>query len=228
VADVVELVQSDGVRPIAEIPLRERLGVLLTRYRLAAGLTVSETAERLGVTETILTEVELHQLTLPAGQLQSLAAFFGVRYEPLLDAARDYHRAIWEDSGQTGGVQLESVTTSTRSLGRQPEHALELELIQCSDELVFLANVCREAAIKAEAVAMRARELLASRGVEVPGVEPIEGPTEVECFGPKHRLAPKKLVRGRDLVVVYQSDGEPPSYFCSQKCGNEWAAQRRR
>jgi len=98
-----------------------------------------------------------------------------------------------------------------------------LELIKAADELVFAANVARETAIRAEQVALRARELLASRGVEVPGVEPLDGPAEVECAGPAH-ASPKKLTRGRDFVLAYKSDGaEEPFYFCSQACGDAWA-----
>lgn len=221
---------NTGSPPIATIPPRERLGVLVARYRTAAGMTTTDLAERLGVSEAILLDVERHQLTLSAGMLQSAAAAMGVRYEPLLDAARDWHRAVWAESGQSHGVQLESMTTSTRPLGsreREPENALELELIQCSDELVFLGNVMREASIKAEAAAIRARELLATRGVEVPGVEPLDGPTEVVCEGPRHGTAVRHMVRGRDLVIVYQSDGGGDQhYFCSHRCGQEWANSR--
>jgi len=225
----IHQVEFSGSPPIATVQPRERLGVLIVRYRTAAGLTVGDLAERLGVSESVLADVERHQLTLSAGALQLAAAAMGVRYEPLLDAARDWHRAVWEGNGSSGGVQLESMTTSTRPLGRdrEAENALELELIQCSDELVFLSNVLREAAIKAERGAERARELLASRGVEAPGVEPLDGPAEVVCEGPRHEVAatPRKMVRGRDLVIAYQSDGGPDGahYFCSHRCGQEWA-----
>jgi len=221
---------STGSPPIATIPTRERLGVLMVRYRTAAGMTSADLAERLGVSEAIVLDVERHQLTMSAGMLQSAAAAMGVRYEPLLDAARDWHRAVWEKSGRANGVQLESMTTSTRPLGgreRESENALELELIQCSDELVFLSNVMREASIKAEAAAVRSRELLAARGVEVPGVEPLDGPAEVVCEGPQHGVNARRMVRGRDLVIVYQSDGGGDRhYFCSHRCGQEWANSR--
>jgi transcriptional regulator with XRE-family HTH domain len=224
-SNVVELVPEQ--KPIAETPPRERLGILVARYRTAATKTVEETAANLGVSEHALAEVERHQGTLSAGQLQAMAAFLSVRYEPLLDAARDWHRAVWA-ADKAPGVQLESMTTAIRSLAgaREAENELELELIKCSDELVFLSNVMREASIKAEVVAVRTRELLAMRGVEVPGVEPIDGQAEVECEGPRHKGNPHKLIRGRDLVIVYKSDGdEPPHYFCSQKCGLQWAAE---
>jgi transcriptional regulator with XRE-family HTH domain len=209
--------------PIAEVPARERLGTLLARYRVAATKTMLETAEHLGLTEHALGEVERGLGTLSAGQLQAIASFLGVRYEPLLDAARDFHQAIWKDGGNKGGVQLSEMSTETLSL-RQSEHELELELIKASDELIFVANVLRESSIRAEQAALRARELLAARGVEVPGVEPLEGPEEVECAGPAH-TTPKKLTRGRDFVLAYTSDGDDddPFYFCSKVCANAWA-----
>ena len=225
-ADEIKVVDlRETSRPIAEHPPRERLGTLVTRYRNAAGKTPEDVAEHLGVTEFVLSEVERFGLTLSAGQLQSLAAYLKIRYEPLLDAARDWHRAIWEESGKKGGVQLSGMTTETASL-RQTEHELELELIKAADELVFASNVMREASIRAEQAALRARELLAAGGVEVPGVEPLDGPLEVECSGPDHRLS-KKLLRGRDFVLTYKGDGdESPCYFCSQSCATAWSNSR--
>lgn len=225
----VHAVDFTATPPIATVPPRERLGTLMARYRNAAAMTVTGLAGRLGTTEGVLAEVERFQITLPAGTLQAAAAAMGVRYEPLLDAARDWHRAIWEGDGKGQGVQLESMTTATRPLGREPENALELELIRCSDELVFLSNICREAAIKAEMAATLARELLAGRGVEVPGVELLDGPPVVACEGPRHLGHPRELRRGTDLVIVFQSDGGDDSdkhYFCSRRCGQEWAAAR--
>lgn len=220
-ANVVQM-QQTGERAIAEYPPNERLGRLITRYRVAANKTLPETAEHLGVADTILGEVEHHMLALSAGMLQSLASYLGVRYEPLLDAARDWHKAAWDKDGKKGGVQLATMTTETMSL-RQKEHELELELIAASDELVFLSNVMRESAIKAERTALRVREMLANRGVEVPGVEPLDGPEEVECSGPAHST-PKKLTRGKDFVLAYKSDGaEDPFYFCSKTCADAWA-----
>lgn len=214
-------------KPIAEYAPRERLGVLLTRYRTNAKKTVSEAAEHIGTTEHVLTEVERHVITLNAGQLQGLAGFYGVRFEPLLDAARDWHKAVWEAGGRRGGIQLETITTETISL-RQAEHELELELIHAADELAFCANVSREMSIKAEQAALRVRELLASRGIEVPGIEPLEGPEIVTCSGPKH-TTPRELRRGKDFVLAFKPDGEvEPFYFCSKVCADAWAHGKQR
>jgi len=223
--DEMKVVDLTGAtKPIAEHPARERLGTLVARYRNAAGKTTGEVAEHLGVTELVIAEVERFGITLSAGQLQNLAVYLNVRYEPLLDAARDWHKAIWEEGGKKGGVQLASMTTETMSL-RQAEHELELELIKASDELVFVSNVLRETSIRAEQAALRVRELLAARGVEVPGVEPLDGPLEVECSGPVH-ATPKKLVRGRDFVLARHSDSDEPAfYFCSQSCASSWSTK---
>lgn len=206
--------------PIAELPARERLGTLISRYRIQAGKSTADVAEALGLTETIIIEVERHMATLPAGALQRLAADLNVLYPPLLDAARDWHRAVWKESGKTGGVQLADMTTATLSLHHEAT-SLELELIAASDELVFAANVLREASIRAEEAAVRAREALAARGVEVPGTEPMDGPEEVECVGSVHGAKPKKIRRGKDLCIVCTSDSGERLYFCSRRCAKE-------
>jgi transcriptional regulator with XRE-family HTH domain len=215
-----------ATKPIAEYAPRERLGVLLVRYRTAAGKSVSEAAEHLSITDHMLEEVERHALTLSAAQLQSLAAFYVVRFDLLLDAARDWHKAVWEEQGKKGGVQLSSMTTETASL-RQQENELELELIYAADELVFAANVARETSIRAEQAALRVRELLAKRGIEVPGLEPIDGPPIVFCSGPKHVAAAREMKRGRDFVIVFKADGDAETfYFCSRGCAEAWTRAR--
>ena len=225
-SNVVELDQDGASRPIAEYPKGERLGVLVARYRIAAAKTQAEAAEHLGVTLEVMAQIECGMMTLSAGQLQDLAAWTGVRFEPLLEAAQDWHAAKWAEGGKTGGVQLAEMTTETMSL-RQAEHELELALIKTADELVFAANVARETAIRAEGVALQARELLAARGVEVPGIDPMEGEVDVECSGPMH-TNPKKLTRGKDFVLAYQGDGDGdvPFYFCSQTCAEAWSQGR--
>ena len=89
-------------KPIAEYAPRERLGILLLRYRTNAKKTVAESADHIGTTEHVLTEVERHVLTLNAGQLQGLAGLYGVRFEPLLDAAHP------NANGGAGADNLES------------------------------------------------------------------------------------------------------------------------
>jgi len=149
-----------------------------------------------------------------------------VRYDPLLDAARAWHQAIWDEKGKSG-VQLTDMTTQTTSLHPRDvaaESELELALIKTTDELVFMSNVAREIAIRAEQAAVEARGLLERRGILIPETPPLEGPEEVECAGPSHSpKLPVRLRRGKDFVLAFvPEEGTDPVYFCSKRCGDEW------
>lgn len=224
---VVEMPSSD--KPVAEIDPRQRLGTLIQRYRINAGKSLEGLGACLDVPPTILSEVEKGLATLQAGQLQQAARFLGVRYEPLLDAARDWHNALWEEKGEQG-VTLAEMTTKTTSLksrsAADEAAELELALIRAADDLVFLSNVARETSIRAEQAALQARDLLEKRGVLVPSPEPLDGPETVECAGPVHSL-PVTLQRGKDFVLAFEpEDGGETVYFCSKRCGDEWRAKK--
>ena len=223
--------QPPPEKPIAEIEPRYRLGIMIRRFRVNAGKGLTETAEHLELSPVVFGEVERGMATLPAGKLQELAAYLKVRYEPLLDAARDWHNAIWEEQDKEGGVKLAEMTTQTASLRShdvEAESAMELALIKAADELVFMANVAREISIRAENTAVEVRALLERRGVTVPEDDALDGPEEVICAGPRHhQRLPVRLHRGKDFVLAFQpEDGGDPVYFCSKRCGDEWRAMK--
>lgn len=213
---------EDNQQPIEEIEPKLRLGRLIRRYRLAAEKSLRDLAQHLGVPEVAMGEVERGLAMLKAEQLQAIAEHLKVRYEPLLMAARDWNRAVFETHGH-GGVQLSETTVTERAL-HGGEEMLERELIRCHDDLVFVANVSRELSIKAEKAARRARSLLAERGVPIPGIES----SVVQCSGPAHEWKPHMMRLGIDFVLSYQ---EPPTedgalsdkiFFCSEDCANEY------
>ena len=213
--------------PISQMEPRKRLGELLRRHRASAGKSLHDVAEHLDLSEVVLGEVENGMATLPAGKLQELAGYLKVRYDPLLEAARDWHNAVWQEQNKGGGVRLAEMTTKTTSLRSHDvaaESALELDLIKAADELVFLANVCRETSIRAERTAVEVRELLERRGISLPQDDALEGPEVVVCAGPRHhKKLPVRLHRGKDFVLAFQpKDGAEPVYFCSRRCGDEW------
>lgn len=226
---VVGLPNNPDNAPISDIEPRQRLGTLIRRFRNNAGKSLRELAEHLDVSEFVLDEVEKGILVLGAAQLQEVAGFLAVRYDPLLEAARDWHAAVWSEEDKKGGVQLSEMTTRTASLysgdGRS-ESALELALIKTADELAFLANVSRETSIRAEQEAVKARELLERRGISLPQDEAIDGPETVVCAGPRHsEKLPVRLRRGKDFVLTFQpEDGGDVFYFCCRRCGDEWRA----
>ena len=145
-AEVVTMPEPD-TRPIAEIPSGERLGTLVKRYRLNAKKTVSEAAAHLEIHPNVIDSVEKFMAPLNASQLQELAMFLGVRFDPFLDAARDFHRAIWQRQNKEGGVQLTEMTSKVSSIG---ENAVALEQVaidvvwEAARTTAFLREVCRQ------------------------------------------------------------------------------------
>lgn len=206
--------------PPAEMPPKERLGRLIRRYRVAAGKGLNEVASHLNLSNVVLGEVERGLASLQAAQLQELAAFLDVRYEPLLNAARDWNRAVWEGQGK-GGVRLVDTKAREGHL-REEEGALEAELIEASDKLVFLSNVLYEAARGAEEAAEKARDLLRARGVKLASDEV----REVQCAGPLHGDQPLTLRPPRDTVIHYRSEEGEDFYFCSKTCAGAWAEEK--
>jgi transcriptional regulator with XRE-family HTH domain len=229
-ANLVGLPSCQDDTPIADIEPRRRLGTLIRRYRVNASRSLRDMAKHLDLSPTMLGEVERGLAVLQAGQLQEVAAYLKVRYDPLLDAARDWHRAIWEAKGKAG-VQLADMktqTTSARPHDVAAESELELALITAADELVFMSNVAREVSIRAERAALEARDLLERRGVLIPEEQPVDGPQMVECAGPSHSpKLPVRLQRGKDFVLAFvPEDGGGTVHFCSKKCGDEWRARK--
>jgi transcriptional regulator with XRE-family HTH domain len=204
------------------------LGTLIRRYRVNASKSLREIADHMEMSAVMFGEVERGLGILQAGQLQEVAAFLNVRYEPLLEAARDWHKALWDEKEQKG-VQLTDMTTKTTPLrDGAAESELELALMNTADELVFLSNMTREISIRAERIALEARGLLERRGVMIPEPPPVEGPEEVQCAGPSHpEKLPVRLQRGKDFVLAFvPEDGGEQVYFCSKRCGDEWRAQK--
>lgn len=218
-------------KPIDEVEPRQRLGTLLRRYRAQASppIELGELAEHLGVPQVNLGEVERGLASLKAEQLQKAADYLKVRYAPLLEAARDWNRAVFEERGR-GGVELTETTVTERAL-HGGEEMLERELIRAADDLAFVENVARELMVKAGKAARRARALLYERGVPVP-----DAPEEVwvECSGPAHDYKgedgwqPHKMRLGVDFVLSYQEparEGEERPlkvYFCSDDCAHDY------
>lgn len=223
------LLPGPDVKPFEEIEPRLRLGAMIRRYRVQAGMSLGGLAEKLDMPKVNLSEVERGLASLKAEKLKQVAEALRVLYEPLLIAARDWNRAVFEERGQ-GGVELTDTTVTERAL-HGGEELLERELIRCADDLSFVANVARELSIKAEKAAYRARALLAERGVPIP--EPPEYQV-VECAGPGHDYdgteswKPHQMRLGVDMVLTYQppyEEGqEPPRpvYFCSESCAQDF------
>lgn len=215
--DPFEGIEPDD-QPVAEMEPKQRLGVLLRRYRHAADKSLEETAKHLNTSPITLGEVEKGLAALTAAQLQELAAYLKVRYEPLLEAAKDWSRAIWDKTGKEA-VKLESIEATETSL-HGGETALEAELIVACDELTFVSNVMREGAVRAEAAARKIRGLLRARGMMIAADEEVK---VVNCDGPIH-ADPKRLRIGRDFAIRFEpeDDGEGLRYFCSQECADTW------
>ena len=219
--------EVDTSTPLEEIEPKMRLGTLVRRYRIAARKTTAEVAEHLCVLETMVVDLERGMVSMQAEQLQSLAAFLGVLFEPFLYAARDWNRAVFADSG-TEVVKLTDMEITERAL-KGGEELLERALIQAADDLAFLANVLREAAVRAGQSWRTARALLAERGVPVPKVDPSQ---TVYCSGPKHEDELCELEVGFDQVFTMNRgmgpDGKPlpKVYFCSSECAEAYGGVR--
>lgn len=195
---------------------KHKLGSMLNRYRCNAGLSLEDAAEKIGISPVNLAEVEAGNATMKAEFLQKAAEVYGVLYEPILEAARDWNRAVFADGG---GVELSEPEMIEGSVRTEVEE-MERELIRCADELAFLANVHREAYVKAMKASERTRALLRERGVPIP--ESPHGEI-VDCSGPNHPHAVGKLRLGVDYVLKFvPEDGGPNLYFCSDTCAREY------
>lgn len=222
------MAEDDVVQNPAGTDRKLRLGVLIRRFREAKGVNQADLAVAIGIPHSTMVDVENGLVSLKAEQLQTIASILDVLYEPLLIAARDWNRAVFEQSGSTG-VQLAEVTVTERAL-RGGEELLERELIRAADDLAFVSNVARELSIRAERASLRARALLAERGVPIPDPPPEQ---IVECSGPVHDdfggdgLPRPKLRLGRDYVLSFQppsqeGDRDDKVYFCSEGCADAY------
>ena len=81
---------------MSDFPVRtpEQLPELLRGFRQAAGLTQSEVALRLGVTQQTLSALERHASAVSAGRLMKLLAILGVELV-LRKAETDRATAAW-------------------------------------------------------------------------------------------------------------------------------------
>ena len=131
--EVVNMPEPDN-RPILEIPSGERLGTLVKRYRVNAKKTISEVAAHMEVAPNVIENVEMFRAPMSADQLQEMALFLGVRFEPFLDASRDFHRAIWQKQNAGDGLQLAEMSSKVGSVG---ENVVDLE--QASVDLIWEA-----------------------------------------------------------------------------------------
>jgi transcriptional regulator with XRE-family HTH domain len=169
-AEILTIPKSEH-RPIAEIPAIERLGTLVKRFRLNAKKTVEETAARLEISDVAFRAVETFAAPLSVDQLRELTAFLNVRFEPFLDAARDFHRGIWEKQGRTDGVQLSEMTSKVASVS---DGVVELEqtavdvVYQTAGTAALMRETARVLLTKADELlgqTKRLQDLLVDRGV---------------------------------------------------------------
>lgn len=195
---------------------KHKLGSMLNRYRTNAGMSLEDAAAKIGVTPLNLAEVEAGNATMKAELLQKAAEVYGVLYEPILEAARDWNNAVFATGG---GVELSEPEMSEGAIRTDVEE-MERELIRCADDLAFLANVLRESYVKAMKSSERARTLLRERGVPIP--ESPQGEI-VDCSGPNHPHAVGSIRLGIDYVLKFvPEDGSPNLYFCSDVCAREF------
>lgn len=194
-----------------------RLGNLLKNAREGAEFPIAQAASHIDVPVVNLREVEAGRATLKADHLQSLADMYGVRYQPILEAARDWNKAIFDKHGHNG-VTLEEPDLIEGEI-RDSERQLEDELIRAADDLAFCANVARELYAKTQRAALRARELLSERGVPVPDAPESE---VVQCSGPNHD--PRFPIRlGVDFALSHTPDEDSETiYFCSDECAGDF------
>lgn len=209
-------------RPLDELPEKERLGTQIKRLRLRAKCSVKALADSTNIPEELLESVERFDVPLDANQLQSLATALDVQWHPLLDLARDYHRAIWkQQNGGQQGVQLAEMDAQVGSVAGPLDKEAEAVLVKAADDLLFLSNVAREAADKALTSAMQVRAMLADRGVI-----PKDAPLEL-LDNPKVQCAACDVVldRNREATVRFEpAEGGEPMYFGSRACGDRFLA----
>lgn len=206
--------------PIQEVPERHQLGTLVQRYRINKGMTIKELSAAVDIDTEVLEKVEAFEVPLSAQKLQDAAAALGVRWEPLLEASRSFHRAVWREQGNDGGVQLSEQESQVKSL-REPLNAeAEHALIRAADEMLFLHNVLRESSERALQNAMQTRKVLSDHGIidkDAP-LEMLEDP-KVSCTN-----CGSELNRNTMNIIGYVPDGGGDKlYFCNQECASTWS-----
>lgn len=215
--EVVNLPKTET--PLDELPERERLGTQLKRLRMREGKTINEVAAATEVSEEAIQQAERFAAPLSAEQLQSIATCLKVQWHPLLDLARDFHRALWKDDGKEGGVQLAEMDAKLTSMARPLDSETEKLLVKAADDFLFLSNVARETADRALTNAVQFRALLADRGVIAK-----DGPLEL-IDNPKVECAACGVIldRNRENTVRFDpGDGSDSLYFGSRECGDRW------
>ncbi len=177
--------------PIELLPPTQRLGTLVQRYRVDNKVPIKDVAERLGVSETVVHSVESFRAPLKAEQLMELSILFRTSPDLLLDAARDFHRGIWEKNNQTPGYQLEEmeskVTSVTPSDVELEQTAVDV-VHQCAGTAAVMRETAKVLQVKADELlgqAKRLQDLLVDRGVLQDRPEPEVGTDgTVEGEGP--------------------------------------------
>jgi hypothetical protein len=105
-------------RPISELPPGRRLGALFRRQRLGANRSLRETAEALDPTidsHVVLGQIERGVRPATSDQIQAFCDYIGHGTEVFFEAARDYHRAVWQ--AQQGGVEVVEQTAKVATIG---------------------------------------------------------------------------------------------------------------
>lgn len=84
--------------PIEEVEPRLRLGTLVRRARMAAGMKLNRVADDLGITNVMLGQVERGLVPFSVDQMKAFALLTMCEYAPLFEASRAFHVSIWDGS----------------------------------------------------------------------------------------------------------------------------------
>lgn len=106
------VITSEPEVPVDQVPARHRLGLLIRRARVRAEKSLKEVAEIVGVSLVQLGEVERGLIPIGTEHLRAIADLTRADYDELVQAARDFHTAVWEKPGE--GIMVVGGTGDAR------------------------------------------------------------------------------------------------------------------
>lgn len=87
--------------PIEQVDPRRRLGSLVRRARMTAGMTLNRVADDIGITNVTLGKIERGLIPFEIDQMKMFALLTRCDYASLLEASRAFHTSIWDGSPET-------------------------------------------------------------------------------------------------------------------------------
>lgn len=167
--------KGDREAPINDLPPQERLGAAIRRGRVKAAMSRQQLAERLGLPLKVMSEIESGRMVASADQIHEISGVLNLSAHMLLEAATEWHRAVWgKDESSGGGVKLDEITGGVATPGAT-DADVDAALVKAHDTLVFMANVTSHVSREVLTEVQDLRGLMRRRGIDVPDDKDTDG-----------------------------------------------------